>query len=293
MSIPIQERSVSENLSLVFGLFFSNLGRLLLLSLLFAIPILTPQILAILDPGAWTYDDADGVRWELGEAISTLLWLLLLPVLIGSVTGLVAGTYSGKKVSILGSLGLGIRRALPLLVYGVLYHLLLILVALPGILLIRETMGSPALILAALLAWIPAMTVLSMFFVGIPAVAVERVGPLAAFSRSLALTKGHRWRIFRFYFMTLLVTVVLYMMVSLLTGVLGSLFIGLAVADDLAGLILLALLLGLIGIVTLLLLSVIAPVVIYFQMCAVKENYQLTSIADFVDQIQERRSAVD
>ena len=48
-----------------------------------------------------------------------------------------------------------------------------------------------------------------------------------------------------------------------------------------------------VGISVLLLVNVIAPVVIYFQMCAVKEDYQMTSIADFVDQIQERRSAVD
>lgn len=293
MTIPMQKRSVGESLSLVFGLFFGNLGRLLILSFLFSLPVLTPQVLAILDPAAWAYYDAEGVRRDLGEALSALLWFLLLPVLIGSVAGLVAGSYTGKKVTILRSLGLGIRRALSLLVYGFLYHVLLILAALPGIWVILETIGSPTLLLGCFLAFIPAMTVLSMFFVGFPAVAVEGVGPLAAFSRSLALTKGHRFRIFGFYLALLIVTAVIYMMLSLLVGLLGSMILGLVLSDGIAALILYSYLIGMVGISVLLLVNVIAPVVIYFQMCAVKEDYQMTSIADFVDQIQERRSAVD
>jgi hypothetical protein len=40
-----------------------------------------------------------------------------------------------------------------------------------------------------------AFTVLTLFWVFVPAIMAERAGPIQSFRRSLALTKGHRWRI--------------------------------------------------------------------------------------------------
>ena len=53
------------------------------------------------------------------------------------------------------------------------------------------SLGSAALI-------IPGLIVMSMFAVAIPACVVEGLGPLESLSRSAALTKGDRWRVFGF-----------------------------------------------------------------------------------------------
>lgn len=43
---------------------------------------------------------------------------------------------------------------------------------------------------------IPGIMFAVMFYVALPACVVERLGPIASMKRSIALTKGHRWKIF-------------------------------------------------------------------------------------------------
>jgi hypothetical protein len=43
---------------------------------------------------------------------------------------------------------------------------------------------------------IPGIIFALMFYVALPACVVERLGPIASMKRSIALTKGHRWKIF-------------------------------------------------------------------------------------------------
>jgi hypothetical protein len=58
------------------------------------------------------------------------------------------------------------------------------------------------------------MTLVTMWFVAIPACIVERLGPLASIGRSNALTKGCRWKIFGMILLVFAVTMIL----SLVTG---------------------------------------------------------------------------
>ena len=50
--------------------------------------------------------------------------------------------------------------------------------------------------LASLFLLIPGLVLIVMWFVGIPACVVERLGPWMSLKRSAELTKGHRWEIF-------------------------------------------------------------------------------------------------
>lgn len=47
-----------------------------------------------------------------------------------------------------------------------------------------------------LLLIIPGIMFAVMFYVALPACVVERLGPIASMKRSIALTRGHRWKIF-------------------------------------------------------------------------------------------------
>jgi hypothetical protein len=61
---------------------------------------------------------------------------------------------------------------------------------------------------------VPGFMVLAAFFVALPACVVERLGPFQSLSRSGALTKGHRWKIFGIF-------IALALGVGIVTGVLG------------------------------------------------------------------------
>jgi hypothetical protein len=50
--------------------------------------------------------------------------------------------------------------------------------------------------LASMLLVIPGLIVITMWYVSLPACVVEGLSPIKSLSRSAALTKGHRWRIF-------------------------------------------------------------------------------------------------
>lgn len=111
-----------------------------------------------------------------GFWIGYLVTMLLFLVEVGAITHGVIHHLAGKKVSLGAMIGAGVRRALPLLVVGVLCYLV---VGLGMVLLIV-----PGVYLACALA------------VAIPAVVVERPGMLGALKRSFALTKGKRFSVF-------------------------------------------------------------------------------------------------
>src|SRR5262249_18470877 len=94
----------------------------------------------------------------------------------------------GRRVSLVESMRIGLRRFFPVL----------------GVALL-----APFLTMLAGLAFvIPAFIVITMVFVAIPACVVERLGPLKSIGRSAQLTKGHRWKIFGLLFATLIAAVI-------------------------------------------------------------------------------------
>ena len=82
----------------------------------------------------------------------------------------------GRPVNMMESLRIGFGRILPVLGTAIVVGVLTML-------------GGIALV-------IPALIVMTMMFVAIPACVVERLGPVKSVGRSAALTKGYRWRVF-------------------------------------------------------------------------------------------------
>lgn len=68
--------------------------------------------------------------------------------------------------------------------------------------LIVEGLG---LLIGFILLVIPGYILFVMWYVALPAVVVERLGPMAALRRSAELTKGHRWKIFGIIFVMAIV----------------------------------------------------------------------------------------
>jgi hypothetical protein len=113
--------------------------------------------------------------------------MLLFVVEVGAITQGVIHHLAGKRVSLGAMIGAGLRRAVPLLVVGLLSY---VLVVLGTILLVV-----PGVILACALA------------VAIPAGVVERPGVFGAIKRSFALTKGKRLAVFAIFLVLVVIVV--------------------------------------------------------------------------------------
>ncbi|HET8538961.1 MAG TPA: hypothetical protein VFL83_03715 [Anaeromyxobacter sp.] len=107
-----------------------------------------------------------------GFWLAYLASMLLFVVEVGAITHGVIHHLAGKRVSLGAMIGAGLRRAIPLLVVGVLSYL--------------------AVSVGMVLLLVPGVIVACSLAVAIPAVVVERPGVFGALRRSSALTKGKR-----------------------------------------------------------------------------------------------------
>jgi len=297
MTIPIRVRGVGANIALTFSIIVRNFPKLALLSLLFGLPALVFSLLAWQAPEAWSIDLGEyldlGPRMPMPMDVSAILGglvsILLYPLFIGSLIGIVSGSYTGEVVTIGRSLRLAVRRFLPLAIFSILSNLIIFAAILP-LLLISVTMACFA-ILAVPAAILIFALFTTMFYVGSPAVVAENLGPVAALRRSSFLTKGSRMNILGFAFLMWLLAVVINMAimtpVMIASGIQGALGGGGMPAS------LPSWILGWVASSIVALLNVVAPVIMYFQMRAKRENFQLTSVADLVDRITQKRVGGD
>ncbi|HVO17941.1 MAG TPA: hypothetical protein VMU15_01710 [Anaeromyxobacter sp.] len=119
----------------------------------------------------------DRVRVMLGAfGVAALVAMALYPLMMGAISrGTVQGL-RGKRVRLGDMLAAGGRAYLRLLVMGILVSL--------------------AMIPATLLLVFPAIILMVGWSAAVAAAVEERTGPVRSLSRSWALTRGHRWRVF-------------------------------------------------------------------------------------------------
>lgn len=112
----------------------------------------------------------------------------------------------GGRTGIGASLAVGLSMALPLI----------------GMTLLMI----PALMIAAVLFFIPAVILFLMWSVATPALIAERIGVFAAFGRSRYLTKGARWKI-------LGLLVLVWVVLIIISGVVGAVTLAMGAASAL------------------------------------------------------------
>ncbi len=172
---------------------------------------------------------------------------------------LVAGSFTGKSATIGECFGAAFRRLLPLVGFSLLFSLVV------GI--------------GFLLCLVPGLIFWPMFILGVPAIMVERLGATTAMARSRELTSGHRWPVLG---MQLLIT----FMLSLINGVV---MIAVLLPSMLSG--------GSEAIPTVIVwlvqvasmtVTVVFPVVYYFNLRVVKEGFDVLQLTAMVDEIGRR-----
>ncbi len=162
--------SIGRVLKQSFSVYFRNLHWFLLLALLVYLPIFVAGGIFYSKPREFPAAPL------FQNAVSVADLLLFQNILTATMVWWVVEHLRGAKVSIGSSLHTSLGRIVP--VFG--------LALLSGLLI-----G-----LGFLLLLVPGIILIIMFYVAIPALMIERIGPITALKRSIALTAGNRWIIF-------------------------------------------------------------------------------------------------
>jgi hypothetical protein len=159
-------------LSKTFSVFGSRLGSFLLLALVPLLPVLAVILLPLAGPQkAPAVASAPGLGGLGGVLYFVLGIVAQATTLYGAFQQM-----GGKPFSIAESLGVGLRRALPVL----------------GVALLTGLFTGLAFILLV----VPGIIVLCVLYVAVPICVIEKLGVTASIDRSAKLTKGYRWQIF-------------------------------------------------------------------------------------------------
>jgi hypothetical protein len=159
-----------------FRAWWGNLGKLLLLTLLLLVPALLVGLGAALLLPAPEPDPGDATVVFALVGLVVLLMVPLALVVLGGITYGVFRWLAGQKAGLGEMLGQGARRIVGLFLAGALMGL--------------------ATLAGYLLLVVPGILVATAASVALPAVVVERLGPVRALRRSFQLTRGHRWSLF-------------------------------------------------------------------------------------------------
>ncbi len=163
---PGPDFSIGTALRLSFVAWFRNLIPFTVLTAILYLPLLGWVIVA-------TRGAPEAAELSRLSLLLPLGVFLINSLLTGTVTYGVVMDLRGERASLASSLGVGVRRALPILGVSVLMWL--------------------AIGVGMLALFVPGLIVMYMLFVAIPASVVERPGLVGALRRSRELTKGNRW----------------------------------------------------------------------------------------------------
>jgi uncharacterized membrane protein len=76
--------------------------------------------------------------------------------------------------------------------------------------------------LGSILLVVPGMMVLAACYVALPACVMEGLGPFESLSRSTALTKGHRWKVFGIFVVIVVVSAVIGGLLGVVSMAIGG-----------------------------------------------------------------------
>lgn len=183
---------VGDVLGKGFSIWFRNLPAFLVLSIVLYSPILA-YTAAVLGSD---FDADKLLRWSIvvGLLGIPLRFLVTAAVLYGTIQQL-----RGQHAGIGESIGVGLKRLLPVLAVGILAGLIVVL-------------GVVLLVVGAFIFY-------CMFYVAVPAAVAERPGIGGALARSRELTAGYRWHIFG-------IIVILWVLGFVINKLLGNLVTG-------------------------------------------------------------------
>jgi hypothetical protein len=187
------ELRIGRVLGRAAGIWARNLAPLTLICLLAALPSYLPNFVA----RSWVLSSQQNFRF----LPLTLTTLITGPLSYGIFAVAVVQNLSGAPLRSGAAIGQSFARVLPL----VACYFSAVLAMAGGMILLV----------------IPGLIVMTMLSVSAQACVIERLGPIASLSRSAALTKGNRWRVFGLILIADLISLGTAVLSSPLTRLLG------------------------------------------------------------------------
>jgi MFS family permease len=193
-----------------FNVLFKDLWKFLLLALV----ALLPSALLMLVVGAATTGLAASPNVE-----SASLGILLIDVPLGilcyalSQAATLYGAFQdmrGRPFGLGAAFGVAFSRFFPVLGVTICFGF--------------------AIVLGSILLVVPGMIVLAACYVALPACVMESLGPFESLSRSSALTKGHRWKVFGIFVVIIVISMVVGGLLQLVTVAIGGVVAGMVVS---------------------------------------------------------------
>ncbi|NNG40124.1 hypothetical protein HJ588_12705 [Flexivirga sp. ID2601S] len=239
--IPLRPLRLGDVFEGTFATIRGNPGATLGLSAIVALVVAIPAILttiAFSNADLSTTDDSGttlNFGTQIGQNVSGIYMGLAGIFLTGMLTIVVAEAVLGRRISIgetwqkvrgrlLPLLGMTMLQILALVVFLVIGTAIVVVLALTAPLAVTVSVGivlGLALVVGFVYVWV------KIGFAG-AALVLERIGPIAAFKRSWALTKGQWWRIFG-------ITLLGQLLVSFVAGIAtmpAALILGISAADS-------------------------------------------------------------
>lgn len=164
--------SIGKVFSLTFSILFKNFHRFFLLAAVTWIPSLAVILIA----PSFQADILTGAASPVFIAVYVVVSWFLVSWLYGAITHMACVILAKSDVSVVASMSKGLKRGIPVFFVLILQGL--------------------AMAVGFVILIIPGFIVMAMLSVAVPVAVAENKGPFAALSRSAALTKGYRWRIF-------------------------------------------------------------------------------------------------
>jgi len=203
--------------------------------------------------------------------------IVLLPILLAYLaTAAVAhGAFEalrGRRPGIVRCLLHGFSQSVPVFGVAIVTVLALLLSLVPSVLAAAYLKGGFAVLMFLALLF-PLFLVITVLWVAVPVVVIERRGILHGISRSIALTKGNRWRVFGI--------IVILWLINWVTNLVGGLLLlpfTLAGGGSVAGLIVTGVLVSIY-----LALNAVMSAVGYHDLRVAKEGFSIDDIAAVFD----------
>lgn len=278
----LRERTLGERLDASIKIVAANFRVLFPMAAIFVLPFQLLIALATVSIAEDLSEDPKNIELSSGQIGSivavVVLGLLATVVVTGALTWFIAEFHLGRRPKGGESLAYALRRTPATIGSYLVSSIGAVAASVPAIVLI--VIGAVAEVPAfAVIGVIIFFLVFVWFFIrvsaAVPAIIVERLGPIASVKRSFGLTKGFWWKVFGNLIVTSILTgIVAQLLQTVITGILGALggdnktfeFIWLAIAGTVAT-----------GVTTP--VSAAMAVLIYLELRVRKEGFDLEVLA--------------
>ncbi len=259
---------VGHVLSRGFRILFRNFITFAVVALL----VLMPYVLVMS-----TISDLFTAKFSSTSVIILVSVIVLLPILLAYLaTAAVAhGAFEalrGRRPGIGGCLLRGFSLSVPVFGVAIATVLALALSLVPSVLAVIFLKDGLAFVMFVVLLF-PLFVVITVLWVAVPVIVIERRGMLRGLARSIALTKGNRWRVFGI--------IMILWLINWVTNLVGGLLLlpfTLSGGGDTAGLIVTGLLVSIY-----LALNGVMSTVGYHDLRVAKEGFAIDDIAAVFD----------